>query len=116
MILVALLPIDCVVRLFAVRRHGSDGVLGTAGALLFRGCEARSGMIENPEPIVVGQVNQAAAGILKNAGYAAKGLENLGVRGIAEVKNPDGFRGALGIPDDSRGIFVGNFGEADGGT
>src|ERR1700676_5128660 len=116
MLLVRLSPIDCAESLFAVRRHGSDGVLGTACTLLLRGCDPWPGMIEDPEPIVVGQIDQATAGILKDAGDAGKRLEHFGVRRIAEVKNFYGFGWALRIPDDPFRVFVRNFGEADVGT
>jgi len=47
--------------------------------------------------------------------YAGKCLKHFGVRRIAEVKNLDGFGRAVGISNDSLGIFVGNFGQTDVG-
>lgn len=73
-------------------------------------------MVEIPKAVAVGQINQAAAGILQNAGYASKRLKNFRMRRIAEVENFDGFRGAVRIANDSLGVFVGDFGKADVGT
>src|SRR5258708_19304518 len=61
--------------LFAIRRHGSDSVLGTTGTLFLRGGEAWPGVIEDPETIVVGQIDQPAAGTLKTVGYAVQSFK-----------------------------------------
>src|SRR5208337_4166175 len=98
--------------LFAVRRHGSKGILRTARPLLFCWRESWLGMSEDPEPVVVGQIDEAAIGVLEDASDAGKRLEDLGVRGIAQVEDLDGLRGIVRAPDDPFGVLVRDFGEA----
>src|SRR5580692_2749903 len=73
-------------------------------------------MPEDPETVIVGQIDQSPAGVLEDASYAGKCLKHLRVRRIAEVENPYGFRGTIRISYDPLGILVWNFGKADVGT
>src|SRR6266550_6401898 len=102
--------------LLAVRWHGSKGILRTARPLLLRWRESWLGMIEDPEPFLVGQIDQAAAGILEDASHSSKRLEHLGVRGIAKVEDLNGLSRIVRAPDDPLGVLVRNFGEAHVGT
>src|SRR5580704_13252349 len=73
-------------------------------------------MPEDPETVIVGQIDQSPAGVLEDASYTGKCLKHLRVRRIAEVENLYRFSGTIRISNDPLGILVWNFGEADVGA
>src|ERR1700722_20928874 len=102
--------------LVAVRWHRHDFRVRVARRLLFGWFQQRGVVItENPQALVVGEVQEAVAAVRKQAGDFGEGFQRLRATRIAQVKYPNRFCGTAAA-DQSCWSFVWSFGDRDVGT